>query len=276
MKKSVKIVLILLLLLLLGIVGFFAVAFFGNPVSYLLASNGAELFLKYQCSDTDYTILKSGYNFKDGNYYARMTSPSNIDGDFTMYMNGWGQYKYDTYDSVTDGWNTYHRLESDYRELVKTVLEREDFPIESDIDFGTLPMYAEWSGFEWDPPLDYGIVVEELIVNGEYDIRVLGAENGCIVYYAYDETITAERAGELMLLLKEELDKANVPFHAMDFVLELPRREDGTRNNDAGEIRVENFKYADIYPEGMTERVQAAHDELEAIYAAADAKGKFN
>ena len=68
MKKSVKIVLILLLLILLGIVGFFAVAFFGNPVSYLLAANGAEIYLKYQYSDTDYIILKSGYNFKDGNY----------------------------------------------------------------------------------------------------------------------------------------------------------------------------------------------------------------
>lgn len=276
MKKSVKIVLILLLLILLGVVGFFAVAFCGNPVSHVLARVGANIYLSEEWDGTDYTIEKVGYNFKDGNYYARLTSPTTIDGDFTMYMNGWGRYKDDTYGSVTDGWNTYRRLESDYRELVKSVLEREDFPIESDIDFGTLPMYAEWSGFEWDPPLDYGIVVEELVVNGEYDIRELGKENGCIVFYAYDETITAERAGELMLLLKEELDKANVPFHAMDFVLELPRRENGTRNNDAGEIRVENFKYADIYPEGMTERVQKAHDELEAIYAAVDAKGKFN
>lgn len=272
MRKAFKMILWAAAAIILCFVLLFINAVFGNPVSRMLARNGAEEHLRTQYSNTDYGVETVSYNFKDGYYHARIKSPTSIDGDFSVCLDFLGRVRSDTYDDVTNGWNTYLRLENEYRALVDTVIGREDFPLESDIDFGSLMIFDSWSGWEGDPEKNYGIVMENLILNHEYDIRDLGRTAGYIVYYAYDEDVTVERAAEMMLLLKERLDEGNVPFYAMNFVLRKPKKEDGSSNLDRESIRVEDFRYTDIYPEGLTGRVQAAHEAHMARDAELDAQ----
>lgn len=272
MRKAFRIVLWAAAAVILCFILLFINAVFGNPISRMLARNGAEEHLRTQYSNTDYGVETVSYNFKDGYYHARIKSPTSIDGDFSVCLDFLGRVRSDTYDDVTSGWNTYLRLENKYRALVDTVIGREDFPLESDIDFGSLMIFDSQSGWEGDPEKNYGIVIEELILNHEYDIRELGRTAGYIVYYAYDEDVTVERAAEMMLLLKDRLDEGNVPFYAMDFVLREPKSEDGSFSPDKESIHVEDFRYGDIYPEGLTGRVQAAHEALTARYAELDAQ----
>ena len=73
-----------------------------------------------------------------------------------------------------------------------------------------------------------------------------------------------------MLGIRTEFDKANIPFRAIDFVLQPPLPEEGPRTGDS--INFDNFPYEDIYEDGLIERIKAAHEELEAYYAEQDGK----
>ena len=69
--------------------------------------------------------------------------------------------------------------------------------------------------------------------------------------------------------LKQVFDRRNVPFYAIDFVLEYPRKEEGGTIKE-GRVNVEGFLYSDIYEEGLVERVRVADEELNAYYEEQD------
>ena len=75
-----------------------------------------------------------------------------------------------------------------------------------------------------------------------------------------------------MLTVKEKLDKNNIGFYYIDFVLQKPRQEDGMPSEDETRINIDYFKWDDIYADGLEERVQTAHDKLTAYYATEDIK----
>ena len=56
----------------------------------------------------------------------------------------------------------------------------------------------------------------------------------------------------------------------MDFTLWYPRGEEVTRPE--GEVSVAQFLYADIYEDGMAQRVEEADEALKDYYAEQDAK----
>ena len=97
---------------------------------------------------------------------------------------------------------------------------------------------------------------------------------GHIIFYAQDDEISFKKASEILLILKEFLDKADVPFYAVDFVLEKPRNEDETPNQDGTRINTANFLYRDIYEEGLDKRLEQEHNALMDYYKEQDAKGK--
>ena len=84
------------------------------------------------------------------------------------------------------------------------------------------------------------------------------------------DILTFEEAARIMLFVKSEFDKANIPFRAIDFVLQYPLPEEGPRPDDA--IHVESFLYEDIYEEGLENRIRAADAALKAYWAAQDPK----
>ena len=274
MKKCIRIIGIVLLIALIAVLIWFGNVMMGNPVSHALASKAAKAFLSDQFSGTDYQMERITYSFKDGRYHAFMVSPTSIDGDFSVCFSMMGEYCYDTYDSVQDGWNTAQRLNSEYRKLTDTILNDPALPYDNtqvySIMFGELEIYPK--EFIDDPNVhdipDYSLVQDDLELNKIYDIKELGAQAGHLILYVDNEVISVEETARIMLDFRSMFDEADIPFYAMDFVLRHPRTEDG--QSDDEEIRINDFLYQDIYEEGLTERIEIAIEETAAYYAILD------
>ena len=274
MKKYIKVLGISLLIAMVAGLLWFGNAMMGNPVSHTLATKAAKAYMSDQFSDTDYEMERITYSFKDGRYHAFMVSPTSIDGDFSVCFSMMGEYCYDTYDSVQDGWNTAQRLNSEYRKLTDTILDDPALPYDNtqvySIMFGELEIYPKV--FIDDPNVhdipDYSLVQDDLELNKIYDIKELGAQAGHLILYVDNEVISVEETARIMLDFRSIFDEADIPFYAMDFVLRHPRTEDG--QSDDEEIRINDFLYQDIYEEGLTERIEIAIEETAAYYAILD------
>lgn len=261
------------LVLILGLC-WFANALVGNPLSKWLATRTAEKHLEEVYGDTDFEIERIVFNFKDTDYYAHIISPSSEDSSFSLRINMWGQLRLDTYESrVLYGGNTQDRLYMEYRALVDEVLEAPDYPFTSFIAYGDLQVGFKAPDVEEGVPYwpEGYVILGEVELDKKYDIRELAKTAGHLVVYVEDGAVTIERAAEVLLELKEVFDKKNVPFYAIDFVLEYPRKEEGGTIKE-GRVNVEGFFYSDIYEEGLVERVRTADAELNAYYAEEDAK----
>ena len=273
-KKVLKIIaFIIAIALILGIC-WVANGLNGNPISKMLAKKAANEYLEANFPDTDYYIEELGFSFKFSNYYAHVRSVTSMDTQFTLHIDMLGNVYFDTYDSVTDGFVTARRVEQEYRELTNQIFENPSFPYPSDIGYGTLEIYPQ-EALD-DPNVNdipnYALIQQNLILDQIYDIRELGRQAGHLIIYVESDTISFELAAQIMLGIRAEFEKANIPFRTMDFVLQLPLPEEGPRPDE--EIRVKDFRYEDIYEEGLADRIQKAHDALEAYYAEQDAKNK--
>lgn len=273
-KKVLKIIaFIIAIALILGIC-WVANGLNGNPISKMLAKKAANEYLEANFPDTDYYIEELGFSFKFSNYYAHVRSVTSMDTQFTLHIDMLGNVYFDTYDSVTGGFVTARRVEQEYRELTNQIFENPSFPYPSDIGYGTLEIYPQ-EALD-DPNVNdipnYALIQQDLILDQIYDIRELGRQAGHLIIYVESDTISFELAAQIMLDIRAEFEKANIPFRTMDFVLQLPLPEEGPRPDE--EVRVKDFRYEDIYEEGLADRIQKAHDALEAYYAEQDAKNK--
>lgn len=244
----------------------FIFAFFGNPVSHLLASRTARLYQKEHYPT--YTVERTGYNFKNGNYYAHLTDPGQADGDFSLEVTPGGKLILDTYeDRVLSGENTCSRLSMEYRALVAAVLETEQAGLPLDFGFGDLEIWLRESLGNEDCP-DYALVMEDLIPNGTYDVRELGAQAGHLIYYLQVEEPSPEVLAHWLLEIRRLMDQADIPFVSIDLSIRYLRNEDGTR--PATDIAVRAFPYKDIFPEGLLSRVEDAIQQTDAYYSRQD------
>ena len=271
-KKGLKMAALVVALLIMAGIGWFANALVGNPVSKWLATRTAERHLQEHYGDTDFVIETVVFNFKDTDYYAYIMSPSSEDSRFSLRIDMVGNLRMDTYESrVLMGGNTADRLSMEYRALTDEVFEGPYYPFTSFIAYGDLRVGFDTPDVEVeeDLPLAGYVILEELELDKKYDIRELGAMAGRLVVYVEDEVVTIERAAQVLLELKELFDIENVPFYAIDFVLEYPRKPEGGTIKD-GQINVEEFLYSDIYEDGLEERLSAANDALNAYYAEKD------
>ena len=273
-KKVLKIIALIIAIALIVGICWVANGLNGNPISKMLAKKAANEYLEENFSDTDYYIEELGFSFKFSNYYAHVRSVTSIDTQFTLHIDMLGNVYFDTYESVTGGFVTARRVEQEYRELTNQIFENPSFPYPSDIGYGTLEIYPQ-EALD-DPDVndipDYALVQQDLILDQIYDIRELGRQAGHLIIYVESETISFELAAQIMLDIRAEFEKANIPFRAMDFVMQLPLPEEGPRPDE--EVRVKDFRYEDIYQENLIDRIKAAHEELETYYAEQDAKYK--
>ena len=264
-KRFLKLAAFAAALALLAGVLLFSNALVGNPVSKFLATRAAREYLAGQYPDADYQIQSVNYNFKFGNYTAAVSSPTSIDSHFTLELSMTGRVLWDGYHSVESGWNTWERLNAEYRALVDTVLDDPDFAHNVHIGFGDLWMEQEY-GEPWPPYLLYS----DLELDGDYDVRELGRACGRLTVYVRQDEVSAEEAAQILLEIRRALDEVNVPFYCIDFVLERPLTEDGRLPE--GDIQLRYFAYEDIREEGLVERVKTADAEAKAYYAAKDAE----
>lgn len=272
-NKVLKITAFVVALALIAGIAVFANALVGNPISKLLAQNSAKRHIEENYADTDFYVERVSFSFKDTRYHAFIKSPSSVDSHFTIYMDMLGRVEFDFYeDDVLNGWNTADRIGTDYRKQVDAILDNPSFPYICDIGYGDIEFIPEEYADNPDVP-SYALHIEDLELDGIYNLAELGSQAGHLVLYVTEDTLSFERAAEIMLDIRRIMDDAGVGFYAMDFVLEYPRNEDGTRNSE-DQIDVNNFLYEDIYEEGMVERVAAADKATKEYYAEMD-KLKF-
>ena len=226
----------------------------------------------YGCNppDEDFEIEDVAYDFKTGNYYVQVMSPSSGDSSFTIYAGTNGKIGYDTYeDAVLQKWNTANRINNEYWNTTKALLESEKFPYNQHIAFGNIEFADSDTPVGADVP-KYAISTSELELDGVYDINEMGAKAGHLTIYIYDDDVSIERLSEILLGIRKLFDEKNVSFYVIDCILEYPRPEDDGPWKE-GRVEVMSFLYDDIYEYGLNERVNESNEKAKAYYEAMDA-----
>ena len=239
----------------------------GNPISKHLAQNAAQQHLETVYPGTDFVLDEVGYSFKDGGYYAHVTSPSSEDSAFTLAFNHWGKFRWDSYeDRVVHRENTALRVDMEYRQLTKQVLSQIESYDPDGIQGARLELdRRDWMQYEDYSP--YTMAFEDLELDRVYDVGELGSQCGTVIFYVDTDDVTPEHAARLMLEIRRVMDQAGVGFRGLDLVLREPLKENEPR--DAG-LQVEAFPYEDIFAEGLEKRILEAHLQLKEKYAAMD------
>lgn len=254
-KKILKIIAAVVALALLAMILLLANGLLGNPISKAMVAYTAKNYVVKTYPELELELSKPFYNFKTGGYSVTAQSPTSIDTHFTLSLDAWGKLVYDRYEySVLGLDNTLRRVDALYNKQVDEVLEAKTFPYPIYISYGEL----------------HNISAEKLELDKEYDIGELGRTDGHIVAYIEDETVSAQRTAEILLDMKQILDKAGVGFVSIDFELIKPRIDD-LPNPDDSRFGVANFPYADIYQEGLLSRLTDAAEALDSYYAQQDA-----
>ncbi len=268
-RKVLKIIALILAIVLIGGMSWFANALVGNPVSKYLANKSAEKYISENYPDEDFIIREIFYDFKMGNYYAKIYSPRSIDSNFNLHIDFFGKVFYDTYEySVLTGENTAYRINNEYREAVDRVLESPSFPYECHIAYGDIEFIPEEYKNNFDVP-SYAIVTETLTPDIFYDMNEMGKKAGHLVIYVADNELTEEKMAEVLLGIKDVFDKSGVSFHAINCEIEN-RKADVPQSTDIKQIEVQHFLYSDIYEENLVERVRKSIRETEEYYKKMD------
>ena len=270
-KRILKIAAFVFAIVLIVGVCVFANGLVGNPISKAVATNTAEKHLEENYADKGFEIERVFYSFKDGYYHAFIYSPSSIDSDFTILVDMWGKLRYDTYeDRVLSGGNTADRISRDYRAVVDKVLDSQAFPYNEHIGYGDFDFYPRVHLEEYSVP-EYALITEDLTLDAFYDVNELGAKHGKLTIYIDDDTVSYERLSEILLDIRRIFDDSGVKFYVIDCVLEYQKNEDSSKKQE-GRVEVREFLYADIYEEGMVERVKASDEAANAYYDEQDAE----
>ena len=270
-KRILKIAAFVFAIALIVGVCVFANGLVGNPISKAVATNTAEKHIEENYADKDFEIERVTFSFKDGYYHAFIYSPSSIDSDFTILVDMWGKLRYDTYeDRVLSGGNTADRISRDYRAVVDKVLDSQAFPYNEHIGYGDFDFYPRVHLEEYSVP-EYALITEDLTLDAFYDVNELGAKHGKLTIYIDDDTVSYERLSEILLDIRRIFDDSGVKFYVIDCVLEYQKNEDSSKKQE-GRVEVREFLYADIYEEGMVERVKASDEAANAYYDEQDAE----
>ena len=253
----------LAIVLIIGICSF-ANGLVGNPISKMMARRTAENYLEAKYADIDYEIETVAYNFKDGGYYAHIVSPSSIDSHFTLRISMKGKLTYDDYSSrVENHGNVANRLYFEYREMVDSVLKSYAFPYDISMGYGSLEFDREVS----EDTIEGAIKQSDLVNDRFYNVSELGAKNGKLVLYIDNESVTNEKAAEILLKTKELMDSAGISFYSIHFSLRYPPYDPTeSYKRPEGEISIRTFLYTDIYEENMIDRVVQAVEDTQNYY----------
>ena len=267
-KRILKIAAFVLAIALIYGVACFANSLVGNPISKMMARKTSEKHLAVQYSDTDYVIDEVFYSFKIGGYYVHIVSPSSMDGHFTLTVSMFGKLIGDDYTSRVEGHrNVANRLFSEYRKMVDGVLDSYAYPYKIDMGYGDLEFDREVGTEAVAGALDRTDLVNDRI----YNVGKLGATNGKLVLYIDSDTITYEKAAEILLKTKELMDAAGISFYSVHFVLRYPPYDAAeSYKRPEGEIDLKDFLYTDIYEEGIIERIIQCAEDTEEDYKRQD------
>ena len=101
-----------------------------------------------------------------------------------------------------------------------------------------------------DGEYDFSLPKSILQPDALYDISALASEGGLLTVYVDAEEKTPERAAEVLLELDSLMKRGGVSFYAVDLAL---------TSESGGDYLGGNFHRADIYKDGLVERVRENH-----------------
>ena len=266
MKKIFKIIVVVVATLLIVGLIFITNAFVGNPISKMVVKNNAKEYIETNYKETDYYIDRIGYDFKTSGYYANIKSPSSKDTYFSLTFGILGNFWRDSFSTrVTDGFNTWNRINNEYRTLVDEIIV--NLPYETDINYGELKTL-----YKGNDLINFGLDMSSLELDKVYDIKELGGKYGKVVLYVYADEVTPEKASEVLLEVKNQFDEKNQEFYAIDLVLGLPKNNDIKDWQDTEKINLESYLYSDIVEEDLLQNVKASIIATEKYYEEMEAK----
>lgn len=123
---------------LVAIILFFAVAFFGNPISRVLANKAANDYLKTHYTELELEKDRAFYNFKDAKYIVRLQDKNSPDSQFALSFDSLGRLKYDSYGDRE--LNTFRRYVDFLNNLSDEIANENGF----DFDFRLSPSGEEY------------------------------------------------------------------------------------------------------------------------------------
>lgn len=122
----------------LAIILFFAVAFFSNPISRVLANKAANDYLKTHYTELELEKERAFYNFKDAKYVVRLQDKNSPDSSFELSFDSLGRLKYDSYGDRE--LNTFRRYVDFLNNLSDEIANENGF----DFDFRLSPSSEEY------------------------------------------------------------------------------------------------------------------------------------
>lgn len=206
MKSSVKKIAIgIFVLALLFVLN----AFFGNPISKMLAERGADKVIAEKYGDLDLSREKVIYNFKDGDYVAHLKVKNSVDPRFELCFDSFGRLYRDSYDERI--FQTLSRFDVALRDYGHGLEKAYDFPYEITLSY-------------WDKvdPTEY------LTVDQPVDMKHLPFKLQAQIRGASDE-ITARAAMTVLQRAQGIMDGEglNVTAYTIDLTSEKSVNEKG-------------------------------------------------
>lgn len=263
MKKKNKFILGALAFILIPLILWLANGFLGNPISKSLANRSAEKYIEKTYPNMTLELDGAVYDFYDGKYNVLVTSPDFDDVRFSIDISQIGKIVMDSYgEYVGSGFNTWERINIEYRNMVDEIIESKDFNYNLSNFYGEIKIRED--EFEDLFGKSYGLKIKELELDEVYDIKKLGRESGHLVLNIEDEKQDAERASEILVDIKNIFDSKDIPFYAIDLSLAESKSEVDSENRKAFEIR--EFRYSEINEEGLNKGVEEAAEDLKEYY----------
>ncbi|MDU7150629.1 MAG: hypothetical protein E6312_01000 [Peptoniphilus grossensis] len=201
------------------IFAFICLAFFGNPISRLMAEKSATKYIEAHYKDLDLNRDRAYYNFKDGYYTVRLRSKTSKDTAFMLGFDSFGKLKQNTYDDIL--FNTEIRLLDELRGYGADLQYKYNFPYE--ISLNTVE----------DVPR------ENLVLDQEFDFDNF-KEDVNAQAFGYVEKPSLEECLDILCDLQKIMDKTSLKVTKYSIILipEENKKPDGEAESWAGSVNV--------------------------------------
>lgn len=260
MKKQIfKTISVVLVIVIISIILFFTNAFFGNPISKMLATNSINKYVNEKYGDLDLELEKTFYNFKSNDYNARAVSKTSIDTHFMIRADYFGNIKGDDYENVTGKFNTWIRVNDSYRDLVKPLTDKYG---KDTIAYGEIEIDLDSNN------------MDVLEIDMKVDIKSLAIKYGKLVICLpmnYGE-VNEETMAKNLLEIKSDFDKAEVPFAYIDFQIFEKYDKNGNeiKPGTAYSLNILNYPYSEINGDNLLEKIKIAIKDTREHYEKMD------
>ena len=198
---------------------FFYIAFFGNPISRLMAEKSATKYIETHYKDLDLIRDRAYYNFKNGYYIVRLRDKNSEDTKFYLGFDSFGKIKVDTYDSIL--FNTFIRLSDELNDYGEKLEKKYKFPYK--ISLTTLNNDIE----------------EKLTLDQKFDFNNFKEDLNAQAF-GYVKKPSLEECFDALCDLQKIMDKTSLKVTKYSVILipEENKKPDGEAESWAGSVSV--------------------------------------